>query len=359
MEATHRGTSTERILYFDIAKGFAIVTVIVGHAAIRLGGISRAAILVCQFVFSFHMPLFFILSGYFIHAGRQFAWHKEGRRLIVPYLATALVVVVGMTMSYLILHDASPGVRIRELSLAWVNAAMFGAGDVRANTLWPQTVRIGAIWFLLALYWARAIAHAALRTRHAILVGLASFAAGMYTSRVVFLPFSIQPGMCAALFVILGSLARQHDIFRRHTAWYDTVLALAVWFASIVALTPGFMGMATCWFGSTPIQIVLSVVGSCGATYVIVRLSQVVDVHGRHAPALLAGLGQISLTILCVHLIEDNVVRWDAINALLLQGMSPDELLLAESLVRTGADCLIAWALMRVPAIHALMNGKK
>lgn len=328
-----------RIRYFDIAKGIAIVAVIVGHVAIRLSVLTQPAHVVCQILFSFHMPLFFILSGYFIHADRHFNWGHEARRLVIPYLITAAMVVVCMTVSYLLLHDTPPGVRVRELVLAWVNAAIFGAGDIRPNALWPQSLRIGAIWFLLALFWARCIAHGALRTNFPLIIGVMAFIIGLVTAQSVFLPFSIQPGMCAALFVILGSLAKQNDIFHRHIAWYDTVLALAVWFASIVALTPGFMGMATCWFGSTPIQVVLSVVGSCGATYVIVRLSQVVDVHGRHAPALLAGLGQISLTILCVHLIEDNVVRWDAINALLLQGMSPDELLLAESLVRTGCVC--------------------
>lgn len=341
LEATQAGTSPRRVRYFDIAKGLAIIAVILGHAAIRLGSVSGVAILVCQLVFSFHMPLFFILSGYFIHAGRRFAWRKEARRLLVPYGATALVVVVGMTLSYLVLHDAPPGVRIREMALAWANAAVFGAGDVKGNALWPQTVRIGAIWFLLALFWARAIAHLALRSKWAPLVGLASFLAGMLSSRFVFLPFSIQPGMCAALFVILGSEARQRGILGRRVAWYGLALALVAWAASIVVVAPGFMGMATCWFGNTPAQVALSVVGSCCATYAVVRLSQKIDERGAHAPALLAELGRISLAILCIHLIEDNVVRWDAINALLLQEMSPEALLPVEAVARTTADCAL------------------
>lgn len=51
----------ERLDYIDIAKGFAILAVIVGHYS----DIS----LVDRFIWSWHMPLFFILSGYFLPAG--------------------------------------------------------------------------------------------------------------------------------------------------------------------------------------------------------------------------------------------------------------------------------------------------
>lgn len=46
----------ERIEYIDIAKGIGILLVIAGHLFAYRGPISR-------WIFSFHMPLFFILSG--------------------------------------------------------------------------------------------------------------------------------------------------------------------------------------------------------------------------------------------------------------------------------------------------------
>jgi len=49
----------KRILYFDIAKGIAILAVIIGH----LGGLPD---ILGRFIFSFHMPLFFLISGYFM-----------------------------------------------------------------------------------------------------------------------------------------------------------------------------------------------------------------------------------------------------------------------------------------------------
>ena len=41
----------------------------------------------------------------------------------------------------------------------WGMAALYGSGDVSDLTLWPVDFRIGAIWFLLALFWARLLLH--------------------------------------------------------------------------------------------------------------------------------------------------------------------------------------------------------
>lgn len=58
-----------RLTTFDIAKGIGIVLVVLGHA---LRGLENAGISVPyyesldQVIYSFHMPLFFVISGYFI-----------------------------------------------------------------------------------------------------------------------------------------------------------------------------------------------------------------------------------------------------------------------------------------------------
>ena len=45
-----------RIEYFDIAKGMGILSIILGHMGVE--GVDRI-------VFTFHVPLFFLISGYF------------------------------------------------------------------------------------------------------------------------------------------------------------------------------------------------------------------------------------------------------------------------------------------------------
>lgn len=50
--------SRERVHYIDVARGIAIILMVLGHI-LEVETIGR------ELVFSFHMPLFLIVSGYF------------------------------------------------------------------------------------------------------------------------------------------------------------------------------------------------------------------------------------------------------------------------------------------------------
>lgn len=77
----------KRIDWLDIAKGIAIICTIIGHSF----GKGRIGI----FIFSFHMPLFFILSGYTIRKipFNKFkkATIKDFRRLIIPIIVVFII----------------------------------------------------------------------------------------------------------------------------------------------------------------------------------------------------------------------------------------------------------------------------
>lgn len=147
----------QRIRFFDIAKGIAILAVILGHSAIEANVFipHHTAQLVVAVCFSFHMPLFFILSGYFMHPERSFRWAKEARQLLCTYAVTGVAVLVGVTCMATINHEGRAYMLRR-----WGEAVLYGSGDISDRTLWPVELRIGAIWFLLALFWAHLLLHA-------------------------------------------------------------------------------------------------------------------------------------------------------------------------------------------------------
>lgn len=81
--------SPKRIEYIDIAKGIGILLVALAHADISL-----ISPYLHELIYSFHMPLFFFLSGYFFHADLPF-WSLFKRRfntLLKPYLVTILLI---------------------------------------------------------------------------------------------------------------------------------------------------------------------------------------------------------------------------------------------------------------------------
>lgn len=60
----------DRVAWIDIAKGYGILSIMAGHV-----GIGKAGLL----LYSFHVPLFFFLSGYVFKIGGDFVALSEKR----------------------------------------------------------------------------------------------------------------------------------------------------------------------------------------------------------------------------------------------------------------------------------------
>lgn len=75
-----------RIRYMDIAKGIGIFMVLVGHTFVGF---------LCTLANSFHMPLFFMISGYFFKGtdDKSTIVKKGWNRLLVPYIFTIVLFV--------------------------------------------------------------------------------------------------------------------------------------------------------------------------------------------------------------------------------------------------------------------------
>ena len=80
---------SKRIEYLDIARGIGILLVVAGHN--DLGAVSPFA---HQVIYSFHIPLFFFLSGYFINTALSFFdyFKKRFHSILQPYLFTIFLI---------------------------------------------------------------------------------------------------------------------------------------------------------------------------------------------------------------------------------------------------------------------------
>lgn len=80
-----------RIEWIDIAKGIAIFLMVMGHTTIPEFG--------TKFIWSFHMPLFFIVSGYLYNEEKNRDYFlfflKISRNLLVPYLFFSVINYIG------------------------------------------------------------------------------------------------------------------------------------------------------------------------------------------------------------------------------------------------------------------------
>ncbi len=115
-----------------------MLCIIIGHLA--NSSINRV-------VFTFHVMIFYLISGYFISEKKTLgAFIKTRfRKLIIPYWLSCAVIIAISTI-YGILRKGMPGAfaAMKE----WILASLYGSGT---NTPFDITP-IGAIWFLLASF---------------------------------------------------------------------------------------------------------------------------------------------------------------------------------------------------------------
>lgn len=88
-----------RIIYWDALKGFAILLVILGHSLLTVSGTDSVLFRV---IYSFHVPLFFTISGYFFFFSLQ--RHKTSEVLLKKAIMLLLPVIIVSTIDWSIYY---------------------------------------------------------------------------------------------------------------------------------------------------------------------------------------------------------------------------------------------------------------
>lgn len=125
---------------FDYMKGIGIIAMIIGHSIIPL--------VLDRFIFSWHMPLFFMISGYFYKkVDFKTMLLKNWNGLLRPYFVTSLLLVL---IGYIKKEESWDSFSSAVLSI-FIASGSKGNPTVLANYF------IGALWFLLAMFWCRTL----------------------------------------------------------------------------------------------------------------------------------------------------------------------------------------------------------
>lgn len=264
---------------FDVMKGIGILAMVIGHCPIPRW--------IESLIFVWHIPMFFIISGYFYRQYNEKAYIKKNlRHLVLPYLVTSLVIILFSFAKQLISGKGYT----KEVIIA----TLVGNGTVNNPTLGKYS--IGAIWFLLALFWCRIIfnlLHSRITSRlyfSGILISLASIST--YAGTFVYLPTDILQGLGALLFFYIGYLTRIYNLFDYKADMRSIIFIIILAFLSI---STGSMSMVRCYYGYWPINYLAAI----AVTYLIFHISK----HMSNC-IFLSWCGRVSIVILCIHIIE-------------------------------------------------------
>ncbi len=300
----------QRLHWIDIAKGFCMLAVILGHFHKPEW----------DFLYSFHLTVFFILSGYTMKntpVTKEYIKSKF-QRLMVPYFITCFAVTVVEIFNLIYLSRVSTIVSITGIIYKNILRTFFASGGPTCFGTLDFGRAIGAIWFLPAMFFAIVITQYLINKVNSqikiIVISIAFFAVSAVVARFLWLPFSVLAGAFAVPFVYLGVIIREYDLVDKYLK-LPSIIILATVF--VIGCKFGYGGMfyiVSCitkdWL-FTPLMAICS-------SFVVIGLSKTIK---RCLP--LEFIGKNSLDFLCVHLIEMYTFQ-DYYNRLILFLKLPD-----------------------------------
>ncbi len=274
--------------WIDCAKGIAILLVVLGHVKGSIRGL--------DWVFGVHLVVFFLISGYTftIKPVTRVFLNQKFSRLMVPYFATCTAILVTdvVTLRSITIKDATFVIGRDLLRSFFASGSITNFGEIEFGT------RIGAVWFLPALFFAILFLQIILNcfrdnSTFAGVVAVLIAVLGSISARFIWLPFSVQSGMTGTLFLWFGYEIRENDVLEKLKREHY-IIALVILLFGIRWHYCG-ISFATAFAKYTKDIFISTVVGLSGCI-LIYWLSVKIPGH------IFAYLGQISLTILCTHL---------------------------------------------------------
>lgn len=269
-----------RIVTFDILKGIGILLVIVGHTFMKEIG---------SYIQAFHMPLFFIVAGYFYrNIPLEDQIKKDFRRLIVPYL----FIVVSVSMIASVKHF----VHTHEMN--FFLSTLYGCGT--------------PAWFLLALFGAKVLFNLICKYFSRHYLAMAFFISGitcLIALRIEINPMlSIGSSLCSVFFYAAGFFAKEKEIINKLKTFfpYSIVVAVVFWLNTSIN---GNVDLHNCIFKLW----IIDFIGAFSGVYLCYLISLFIEKKTLKTKKLLANVGYFSLVIYSFHAIEYVFPDWHQI----------------------------------------------
>jgi fucose 4-O-acetylase-like acetyltransferase len=307
----------------DIAKAIGIIFMVVGHccAIPRHGGHNLWQMYVCDYIYTFHMPLFFFLSGYFFNKSyldSKFNFIKKKiSGLWMPYIKWTLVFTllhniflkIGMysTFQNVVQMEYS----IIDLVKRSVSTLFFLGGDQLIGGFWFIPTLFYASIFSLFMMWAiRFLTDKLLNSdkerTYNILV-IASICISIIISILfTYFSFSIKKiGLTNSTFLassifITGHLAciiyKKHKDKIKTTADILFVIIGTIISATITIFHPADFGQISNWY-----DIVYIWFAGCVGTWTWVIISKYISKLGDIVNKLVIYIGKNTMIILALH----------------------------------------------------------
>jgi len=200
-----------RLHYVDIARALSIILLVLGHTL----GYSENSVLIYKGIYTFVVPLFFLVSGFVMRRKGTFLEFAKTRfiRIMLPYFIWAFLYLV----PYLLLSGDVAVSLDRPSRVVWtlIRNTLYGVGKdygLQQNS---------SLWFLpalftmeLACYWIFLLVEKINKAWAEAAVFLALMAGGaLFSKYITFVfPWGLNTVFMASIFYYTGYILREYDI---------------------------------------------------------------------------------------------------------------------------------------------------
>lgn len=284
----------KRLEWVDIAKAIAIILMVIGHEVQNLH--------LYAFIFSFHMPLFFILSGY--TSGKVNSWSKYFLKLKKSFvhvwlLAIFMIFLLGIE-NWLMLKDFT----LKNLGQSFLMGSIWGSN---VPTLGINGV--GVMWFLIVFFWAKVIfdfCQVSLPDTMSgiILVVLSGISMACCQNFSHCLPQAFDIVPIAALFMWIGAFIKKNlNVNNLPNLWKLLFLALIlIWIVCFI-----FNVYIELSVRHYPYYF-LAIIEAVGGTIFTCMLAKWISLS--RMSMLFQTIGKHTLAIMCIHHLDFYWVSW-------------------------------------------------
>ena len=295
---------------FTIAKGIGIILVVLGHCTCVGNYIS-----VFRFIYLFHMPLFFFISGFFfkkcyIYDVKSFVY-KRIKRLYLPFVMWNLLFIILHNFFYHIniysnLYGFNGGVsklyNYKDIIYNIIQVLEFRGGEVL----------LGPLWFLPVLFFSSFIALFGLyffykireknRKDYTLIIFFVSLSVFfMYKKIGIFYITSMS--LNATAIYLSGYFIKQNNYYNKLLKYKYCLIVLTAILLTVCSIAHpiSLMSMTTCFD-----IVYIYIIGLIGVFFVIF-LSNIIS--NTKCSSLLSLLGNNTMIILILHLLCFKIVN--------------------------------------------------
>jgi len=205
----------KKIEWIDNAKGLAMLAVVLGHMATPF----------TKFIFSWHMPMFFFLAGFFINNKRSFkeTIKKDLKRLFIPFFIFGILGII----VEIVKRNLFPGSDFAYKDFVFIE-------EIKGVFFWMDYTHMHqygfVLWFLIALFWGKSILQFLLKfIKNKIVIGMACLTIFFILANSNFIfPFSMDKGLISMIWMFGGYLFYNYFIKDEKSSRFDLYIIIPV-----------------------------------------------------------------------------------------------------------------------------------